>query len=685
MIVVGLMSGTSADGVDATVVKILGVPPQLEWQVLSHVHVSYQTELRQAIFDCFDLRSGNAALICRLNVQLGEVFAQAALQAIDAAGLQPQDVQLIGSHGQTIWHQPQPETRATLQIGEAAVIAERTGIPVVSNFRPRDMAAGGQGAPLVAYVDMLLFSHPHKVRATQNIGGIANVTYLPALQKPVGEAFAFDSGPGNMLIDRAVWRYTEGQQTYDHDGALAAQGHVDEELLEEWLRHPYLRLPLPKTTGRELFGVTTAEIWYEQGLRRGLTGPDIIATLTEFTCRSIQQAYADYLPVWPDEVIVSGGGAKNKQLMAGLQRCLAPARVFTSQDFGMGVEVKEAVAFAVLAYETWHERPSNLPSTTGARRRVVLGDITPGEVWQPAARLAGSLTELRNPHTVEIDRLSTLEMVERINREDQRVAIAVRAELPIIARAIDAIAARMQQGGRLIYVGAGTSGRLGILDASECPPTFNTSPEQVIGLIAGGMQAVTGAVENAEDDAEAGAADLAGLEVGPLDCVVGIAASGATPYVIGALQEAQRRGALCISLACNRPSPIEQLAEMSIAPIVGPEVITGSTRMKAGTAQKMVLNMLSTGVMIRLGKTFGNLMVDVQQTNAKLRRRACRIVAEACSVQEERAERTLQACDGEVKTAIVSLLAGLDADAARARLQQADGMVRRALEGLSTQ
>lgn len=681
MIVVGLMSGTSADGVDAAVVKILGAPPQLEWQVLSHTHLPYPAELRQAIFDCFDLRRGNAALICRLNVQLGEVFAQAALQAIDAAGLQLQEVQLIGSHGQTIWHAPQPETRATLQIGEAAVIAERTGIPVVSNFRPRDMAAGGQGAPLVAYVDALLFSHSHKVRAAQNIGGIANVTYLPALQNPVGEAFAFDSGPGNMLIDRAVWRYTEGMQTYDEDGQLAAQGHVDESLLEEWLRHPYLRLPLPKTTGRELFGVTVADAWYDEGLRRGLTGPDVIATLTEFTCRSIQRAYADYLPVWPDEVIVSGGGAKNKYLMAGLQRCLAPAQVFSSQALGMGVEVKEAVAFAVLAYETWHERPANLPSTTGARRRVVLGNITPGDVWQPISTPSGSPTELRNPYTMEIDCLSTLEMVERINREDQRVALAVRAELPAIARAIDAIAERMRQGGRLIYVGAGTSGRLGILDASECPPTFSTSPEQVIGLIAGGAQAVTSAVENAEDDAEAGAADLAGVEVGPLDCVVGIAASGATPYVIGALQEAQRRGALRISLACNRPALIEQFAEINIAAVVGPEVITGSTRMKAGTAQKMVLNMLSTGVMVRLGKTFGNLMVDVQQTNAKLRRRACRIVAQACSVQEEEAERALQTCDGEVKTAIVVLLTGLDPQAARLRLQQADGMVRRALEG----
>lgn len=678
MIVVGLMSGTSADGIDAAVVKILGVPPSLQWQVLAHSHLPYMNEQRQLIFDSFDPVHSNAEQICRANVAVGEWFAEAALQAIAAAGLQPQEVQLIGSHGQTIWHAP--EAHATLQIGEAAVIAERTGIPVVSNFRPRDMAAGGQGAPLVAYVDVLLFSHPHKVRVTQNIGGIANLTYLPGLQKPVGQAFAFDSGPGNMMIDRAVWRWTQGRQTCDWGGALAARGRVDEALLADWMKHPYLRLKPPKTTGRELFGVGLADAWYEEGLRHGLSGPDVIATLTEFTCRSIANAYANFLPAQPDEVIVSGGGAHNPLLMDGLRRLLAPVVVRTSDEVGMGVEVKEAAAFAVLAYETWHERAGNLPQATGARQAVVLGDWTPGRPMLFSST-GGSLTEQRNPDTMDIDQLSTLEMVERINREDQRVALAVRAELPALAKAIDAIAERMRQGGRLIYVGAGTSGRLGILDASECPPTFNTLPDQVVGVIAGGPLAVTGAVENAEDDDRAGAADVAALGLGALDTLVGIAASGATPYVLGALQEGRRRGALLVSVACNRPSKIEELADFGIAPMVGPEVVTGSTRLKAGTAQKMVLNMLSTGVMIRLGKTFGNLMVDVQQTNAKLRRRACRIVAEACSVSESAAQQMLDACAGEPKTAIVALLTGLDAETARSRLLGAHGMVRQALEG----
>lgn len=295
-----------------------------------------------------------------------------------------------------------------------------------------------------------------------------------------------------------------------------------------------------------------------------------------------------------------------------------------------------------------------------------------------------TLTEARNPATVNIDLVPTLEMVRMINAEDRRIPEAVAEELPHVAAAIDAIAERMQAGGRLIYIGAGTSGRLGVLDASECPPTFGTPPELVVALIAGGTRAITTAVEGAEDDAAAGAQDIAALNVGPQDSVVGIAASGRTPYVLGGLAEARRRGALTIGLACTHTAELEALVTVAITPIVGPEVISGSTRLKAGTAQKMVLNMLSTGVMIRLGKTFSNLMVDVQPTNAKLRERAWRIVREACASmgQELSAEATwtlLDRCNGEVKTAIVVGLTGVSPDEARARLREARGSVRRAL------
>lgn len=291
-----------------------------------------------------------------------------------------------------------------------------------------------------------------------------------------------------------------------------------------------------------------------------------------------------------------------------------------------------------------------------------------------------TLTEERNPLTTNIDTLSTFEMLSLINAEDQKVALAVRAELPHIAAAVDAITERMQRGGRLVYIGAGTSGRLGVLDASECPPTFGTLPELVIGLIAGGPAALTEAIENAEDDRAGGAAEIAELNINPNDCVVGIAASGRTPYAMGGLQEAKRRGALTISLTCNRPSPLEELADLGIAPIVGAEVISGSTRLKAGTAQKMVLNMLSTAVMIKLGKTYSNLMVDVQPTNSKLRQRALRIVASATGLNLKQAAGLLRACKGEVKTAIVAQLAGISPDMARTRLRETGGYVRKAVE-----
>ncbi len=290
------------------------------------------------------------------------------------------------------------------------------------------------------------------------------------------------------------------------------------------------------------------------------------------------------------------------------------------------------------------------------------------------------VTETRNPATVNIDTVSTLEMVRLINAEDSKVPAIVALEMDHIAAAIDAIAARMAQGGRLIYIGAGTSGRLAVLDASECPPTFGASPEQVMALIAGGERAIRYSVEGAEDDHAAGGRDLAAQGAAALDSVVGVAASGRTPYVLGGMAEARRRGALVISLACHHPSPMADLADIWIAPVTGPEALTGSTRLKAGTAQKLVLNMLSTGVMIRLGKTFGNLMVDLQTSNAKLRDRARRIVAQACNLAPDAAADALAACDYEVKTAIVMQLGNLSPVEARQRLQRAGGVVRTALE-----
>jgi N-acetylmuramic acid 6-phosphate etherase len=299
-----------------------------------------------------------------------------------------------------------------------------------------------------------------------------------------------------------------------------------------------------------------------------------------------------------------------------------------------------------------------------------------------AINLATLPTEARNPASAAIDRLSTLEMLTVINREDQTVALAVERELPNIARAVDAIAARFDQGGRLFYIGAGTSGRLGVLDASECPPTFSVPATLVQGLIAGGDMALRNSSEHSEDSPAQGAADLAPHDLGPTDTVVGIAASGRTPYVLGALEHAHSRGALTIALSCVPDSAMARAAEIAITPATGPEILTGSTRMKAGTATKLVLNMLSTGVMIRTGAVYGNLMVNVRPTNAKLIDRAQRIVMAATGCDQQTAAQLLEAA-GSVKTAIVMQRLGLDRAAAESRLEAVRGRLAQVLEGLA--
>ncbi|MCB8944240.1 MAG: N-acetylmuramic acid 6-phosphate etherase [Ardenticatenaceae bacterium] len=308
------------------------------------------------------------------------------------------------------------------------------------------------------------------------------------------------------------------------------------------------------------------------------------------------------------------------------------------------------------------------------------GDKVPGTAASATHQVWSS--ERANVLSRELDLLPTEQVVGLMHILDRTAVATLQPVLPVIARVVDEIAARLKENGRLIYVGAGTSGRLGILDAAECPPTFHTSPELVVGVIAGGETAVTRSIEGAEDEAEAGAAALHELGLCAQDCVVGLAASGRTPFVVGALRAARAAGALTAAVVCNVPSPVAEAAEYVIAPLVGPEILTGSTRLKAGTAQKLVLNMLSTAVMVRLGKTYGNLMVDVQATNNKLRARAGRIVATACGVDGETAESALQASEGEVKTAVVSLLLNVPPEEAKQRLATMDGNVRKAIAGV---
>ena len=289
-------------------------------------------------------------------------------------------------------------------------------------------------------------------------------------------------------------------------------------------------------------------------------------------------------------------------------------------------------------------------------------------------------TEQRNERSMHIDRLSTLEMLQVINEEDHKVAEAVKLVLPEIAQAVDVIYAQIRSGGRLVYCGAGTSGRLGVVDASECPPTYGVDPGLVVGLIAGGPSALTTAIEGAEDNPALGEADLKNLGFSSKDALVGIAASGRTPYVLGAMDYARGQGAPVIALTCCRDSELSRHADITIAPLPGPEVITGSSRMKSGTAQKLVLNMLSTAVMVKLGKVYGNLMVDVKATNEKLHHRAMSIVRTVTQAEDDAVRRALEESGFSCKTAIVMLLLGLDADDAAAALARADGRIAQALE-----
>ena len=295
-------------------------------------------------------------------------------------------------------------------------------------------------------------------------------------------------------------------------------------------------------------------------------------------------------------------------------------------------------------------------------------------------KLENLTTESRNSSSLNIDKVSTLDMVKIINNEDKKVALAVEKELVKIAEAIDGIVSGMQKGGRLIYIGAGTSGRLGILDASECPPTYGVSEELVQGIIAGGTEAIFRAKEGAEDSKELAIEDLKSKNITENDTIVGLAASGRTPYVIGGLEYANKIGALTVSITCNANSEVAKVSKVSIAPVVGAEVVTGSTRMKAGTAQKLVLNMLSTGTMIKLGKVYGNLMVDVRATNKMLVERAKKIVCEATGVDREVAEKVLKEINYDVKLSILMILTGLDINEAKEKLSQNKGYIAKAME-----
>lgn len=385
--IIGLMSGTSADGVSSVLVEVMGYGLKTKLKMIAFGEYSYPKPLREKIFELFDPKTSTVEKICHMNFVLGHFFADCALRLMEESGYSRVDVDLIGTHGQTVYHIPDPvdtcgfRTRSTLQLGELAVIAERTGITTVGDFRKRDIAAGGKGAPLTAYMDFIMHRHPKLNRIFQNIGGIANLTFLPADASPE-DIIAFDTGPGNMIIDGLMEYYSDGKLRYDEDGETAAKGTVDRGLLEELLRDPYFGEKPPKATGRELFGKKYVSKIIGYAKSHNLAFEDVIATATALTVETIAAAYERFImPNYAiDEVYISGGGVKNRTIMQGLRERLKGIKVLEYDCLGIPSKAKEAVLMAILANEYVMENPSNMIKATGAHKNVILGMLVPGNL-----------------------------------------------------------------------------------------------------------------------------------------------------------------------------------------------------------------------------------------------------------------------------------------------------------------
>lgn len=382
LLVLGMMSGTSVDGVDVALARISGAPPRLRAKLLGHTRVGFPETLRKEILRVAEGGKVTAGELSQLDFRLGNCYADAALRACRRFRFSAARVALIGSHGQTVFHQGRPSPfqgrriASTLQLGDASVIAARTGITTVGDFRPADVALGGQGAPLVPYADYLLYRHGKLGRVSLNLGGIANITVLPAAARP-SQVIAFDTGPGNMVIDALVRRFSRGRRQYDKDARLAMSGLGNPAVLDELMRDPYLCLPPPKSTGREQYGRAYVEKLLAAGRRHRARPADLVRAATIFAALSVVDALHRFvLPKTKvHQLIVSGGGANNPLILAQLTAALPGIEVFSSARLAIPVDAKEAYAFALLAYESFHRRPGNLPSATGARRPAILGKI----------------------------------------------------------------------------------------------------------------------------------------------------------------------------------------------------------------------------------------------------------------------------------------------------------------------
>ena len=379
--VIGLMSGTSADGIDAVLTRITGSGLEIGVEEQEFLFLPFPEEVHDRIIEIAGGNYGGAEEVCKLANYLGQQYAKACVMLCEKAGIDKNDVDLVGNHGQTVWHMPatteylKEPVRGTLQIGEDAWIAQALGCPVVGDFRVRDMAAGGLGAPLVPYVEYLLYRKEDKTVALQNIGGIGNVTILPK-NCTLNQVTAFDTGPGNMLIDAFISKMTKGLHTYDNGGRTAAQGKIDNSLLEFLMQDPYLKLAPPKNSGREYYGREYLNRICNYAAKHRISDKDCLRTITRFTAQSIAYGLMHFAPEVPEELIIGGGGSHNSLILSDIEECLPGCEILTNEDVGYCSDSKEAVAFAVLASEAVSGNCNNVPSVTGAATAVVMGKIT---------------------------------------------------------------------------------------------------------------------------------------------------------------------------------------------------------------------------------------------------------------------------------------------------------------------
>lgn len=658
---VGLMTGTVLDGnIDVALLRTDGERVAEFGAYRLAPYPPGLLELLEETLDearCWGFDGPEPAIFATAEDALTRAQADAVRDLLETRGPGLGQLGIVGFHGQTVLHRaPKDGQRGrTRQLGNGALMAQLLGVPVAYDFRSADVAAGGQGAPLSAiyHAALLAGAEAGPETAVLNLGGVGNVTWAG----PDGQLLAFDTGPANAPLND--WIRAHGLGSMDRDGALARQGQVDEARLARLLADPWFDAPFPKSLDRFDFSSQMAD---------GLSPADGAALLTAFTAGAVGRAL-DLLPVRPSRLVVCGGGRRNPAIMDALATRAAVEAV-SAETLGWRGDAIEAECFALLAVRSLRGMTISFPGTTGVSAPISGGRLA----WPRPA------TEAASPRYTGVEHWPAPDLVAGL-AEGQFAAIgAVQAAAPALALAIEAMADRLGHGnGRIVSLGAGTSGRIATQDGVELRPTFDWPDDRLLTLMAGGSEALIRATEGAEDQGAEAVAALTSHAIGPEDVVIGVAASGTTPFTLAGLHHARAQGALTISLFNSRGAPMGLAADHPILLDTGAEFVAGSTRLKAGTAQKAALNILSTGVMIRLGHVWRGKMVEMRPTNSKLRLRAEAMVADLADADPARARAALDAADGVIKLAVVMLALGLDRTQAQAHLDDHGGNLPRAM------